>query len=298
MSPTATFDHDALQTWIGRSEVSEDEAAAVIVRRLAALLDRDPSVYGPGAILPEGWHAAFFAPLAAQSQLGPDGHPKKGDFLPPVPLPRRMFAGRRLRFLRPIPIGASLRRTATIAAVTPKRGRSGEMVFVRVDHTIEADGKLAVTEEHDIVYREEAPKGPATGQPKPPAAPAEALPTPTDSEVFAPDTVTLFRYSAITFNGHRIHYDVPYVRGEEGYPDLVVNGGLTALKMCELAKRNLPGGRIATLSVRNVRPFFVNRRGELRCRLEPQGHLSLWALDEQGNVIAQGEASGDLGAAA
>ncbi|HWX50908.1 MAG TPA: MaoC family dehydratase N-terminal domain-containing protein [Roseomonas sp.] len=279
----------ALQGWVGRSETVEDEAALPIVRRLAALLDRDAMALRRGDALPEGWHAVFFGPLAPQSQLGPDGHPRKGDFLPPVPLPRRMFAGRRIRFLAPLPIGAALRRTSTIAAVTPKTGRSGQMVFVRVDHSIEADGKVVVTEEHDIVYREEAGKA-AGAAPAPAAAPAP-LPEPTATEDYAPDTVTLFRYSAVTFNGHRIHYDQPYTTQEEGYPALVVNGGLTALRLCELAKRHLPGGRIGRLSVRNVRPFFVGRKGELRCRQEAEGRLVLWALDEQGRPIAEGEAT-------
>ncbi|WP_431284569.1 FAS1-like dehydratase domain-containing protein [Humitalea sp. 24SJ18S-53] len=284
--PDTKVDGDALQRWIGRSEVVEDEAAATMVRRLAALLDRDPGRHVTGTILPEGWHAAFFVPITPQSQIGPDGHPRKGDFLPPVPLPRRMFAGRRIRFLAPITIGAALRRTSTIAAVTPKTGRSGQMVFVRVDHVIEADGVPAIAEEHDIVYRAEASKGAVTA----PVEPPPALPEPDDSEIYAPDKVTLFRYSAITFNGHRIHYDSDYTTSEEGYPDLVVNGGLTALRLCELAKRNLPGGRIGRLFVRNASPFFVNRKGELRCVREADGRLSLWAVDDKGKIIAQAEA--------
>ena len=144
----------ALQDWVGRNEVAEDEASLPIVRRLAALLDRDAMALRRGAPLPKGWHAVFFGPLTPQSQLGPDGHPRKGDFLPPVPLPRRMFAGRRITFLAPLAIGAALRRTSTIAAITPKTGRSGQMVFVRVEHRIEADGMPVVLEEQDIVYRE------------------------------------------------------------------------------------------------------------------------------------------------
>jgi 3-methylfumaryl-CoA hydratase len=286
-----------LQNWVGRSEALEDEAAAVLVRRVAALLDRDPSAYGNGAIVPENWHVAFFTPLAVQSQIGPDGHPRRGDFLPPVKLPRRMFAGRRLRFLEPIRIGAALRRTSTVAAITPKRGRSGEMVFVRVEHAITADGTLAVVEEQDIVYREEA-----TTAPKPAngaaVTPEDELPEPTDRETFAPDPVMLFRYSAITFNAHRIHYDTPYVRDEEGYPNLVVNGGLTALKLGELAKRNLPGGKLGRLSLRNVRPFFLGRKAELRSRWEADGRLSLWAVDDRGRVLVQGEAAAEPGSAA
>jgi 3-methylfumaryl-CoA hydratase len=284
MSHTLT-ETEALQGWVGRSEVTEDEVALPIVRRLAALLDRDATSFRRGSPLPEGWHAVFFGPVVPQSQLGPDGHPRKGDFLPPVPLPRRMFAGRRIRFVAPVRIGAELRRISTIAGVTPKTGRSGRMVFVRVEHRIEADGTLAVLEDQDIVYREEA----APGAPPAPA-PAAALPEATATEPYAPDTVTLFRYSALTFNGHRIHYDLPYTQGEEHYPALIVNGGLTALRLCELAKRQLPGGRIGFLSVRNVRPFFVNRTGRLHCTTEADGRLRLWALDEEGRPVAEAEA--------
>jgi 3-methylfumaryl-CoA hydratase len=277
-----------LQDWIGRSEVVEDEASLPIVRRLAALLNRDPGAYQRGNSLPENWHAVFFSPTAQQSQLGPDGHPRKGDFLPPVPLPRRMFAGRRLHFLAPVPIGAEIRRTSTVAAITHKTGRSGEMVFVRVDHVIEANGRAAVREEHDIVYRPEATPGAGA----PPAAVEATLPEPHEREDYAPDTTTLFRYSALTFNAHRIHYDLPYTQEEEGYPALVVNGGLTAMRLGELAKRHLPGGRLGRLFVRNVRPFFLGERGELRLRREEGGRLSLWALDGKGRPVAQAEAAG------
>ena len=297
VSDAGVTDADALQSWVGRQAVAEDQAAAVLVRRVAALLDSDPAPFVEGAPVPENWHVAFFTPLAVQSQIGPDGHPRRGDFLPPVALPRRMFAGRRLRFLAPIRIGAALRRTSTIAAITPKRGRSGEMVFVRVEHAITADGALAVIEEQDIVYREEAsaaakPAGEAT------SAAAEDLPEPTDRESFVPDPVMLFRYSAITFNAHRIHYDTPYTQGEEGYPNLVVNGGLTALRLCEHAKRNLPGGRLGRVSLRNERPFFLGRKAELRSRWEPDGRLSLWSVDERGRVLTRGEAFSEPGSPA
>lgn len=274
--------------WIGRQEVLEDEVALPIVRRLAALLDLDPLGYRRGDALPEGWHAVFFAPIARQSQLGHDGHPRKGDFLPPVPLPRRMFAGRRLRYLAPTVIGAEIRRTSTIASITPKTGRTGQMCFVRVDHVVTMDGTPVIHEEHDIVYREEAKPGAAP--PPKPDTPAE-LPEAHDTEVYAPETVTLFRYSALTYNGHRIHYDAPYTKGEEGYPDLVVNGGLHALRLHEMARRHLAGGRIGSFSVRNVNPFFVNRKGELRCRREEDGRLSLWVVNERGQIVAQAEAA-------
>jgi 3-methylfumaryl-CoA hydratase len=278
--------------WIGRQEVLEDEAALPIVRRLAALLDLDPLKFRRGDPLPEGWHAVFFGPIAPQSQLGPDGHPRKGDFLPPVPLPRRMLAGRRLRYLAPIKIGAELRRTSTIAAITPKTGRTGQMIFVRVDHVVEQDGRPVLTEVHDIVYREEAKPG--AGAP-PKAEPVPELPEPDERQPYAPQTTTLFRYSALTYNAHRIHYDHPYATQEEGYPGLVVNGGLHALFLHEMARRHLPGGRIGRFAVRNLNPFFVNRAGELRCRREADGRLALWALNETGRITAQAEAASEPG---
>ncbi len=290
--PNTQADSGAMSGWIGRQEVLEDEVALPIVRRLAALLDLDPMAYRRGDALPEGWHSVFFAPIARQSQLGPDGHPRKGDFLPPVPLPRRMFAGRRLRYLAPITIGAEIRRTSTIASITPKTGRTGQMIFVRVDHVVEMDGKPVLTELHDIVYREEAKPG--TGAPAKAEAPVE-LPTPDETQVYAPETVTLFRYSALTYNGHRIHYDQPYTTQEEGYPGLVVNGGLHALFLHEMARRNLPGGKLGRFSVRNVNPFFVNRTGELRCKRAEDGSLGLWALNETGGIVAQAEAGSEPG---
>ncbi|MBU8540365.1 FAS1-like dehydratase domain-containing protein [Falsiroseomonas tokyonensis] len=290
--PDTQMDAGGMAGWIGRQEVLEDEVALPIIRRMAALLDQDPLAYRRGDALPEGWHSVFFAPIARQSQLGPDGHPKKGDFLPPVPLPRRMFAGRRLRYLVPITIGAEIRRTSTIGAITPKTGRTGEMIFVRVDHVVEMDGKPVLTEVQDIVYREEAKPG--AGAPPKAEAPVE-LPAPDETQVYAPETTHLFRYSALTYNGHRIHYDQPYTTQEEGYPGLVVNGGLHALFLHEMARRNLPGGRLGCFSVRNVNPFFVNRVGELRCKREEDGSLRLWALNEQGKIVAQAEAAAEPG---
>src|SRR3712207_2336533 len=153
------MDEGALQGWIGREEVAEDEASLVLLRRLAALLDQDPARIRRGGPMPEGWHVVLFGPLARQSRLGPDGHPMKGEFLPPVSLPRRMFAGRRTWFNAPIAIGADLRRVSRIAAITPKAGRSGRMIFVTIRHGIESAGRECVVEEQDLVYRDTAQPG-------------------------------------------------------------------------------------------------------------------------------------------
>ncbi len=264
-----------MQDWIGRSETVEDEASLGLMRRLAALLDQDPAALQRGAPMPAGWHAALFWPVARQSALGPDGHPEKGDFMPPIPLPRRMFAGRRTFFNAPIAIGAEVARTSTIAAITPKQGKSGAMVFVTIRHEI-AGG--AVVEEQDLVYREAATPG-AT----PPAPPPFTLPAGAHVESFTPTTTLLFRYSAVTYNGHRIHYDADYARSEEGYPALVVNGGVSTILLTQLAKRRLPGP-ITSITSRAGRPLFVGRQATLACHAATPTSLNLWALDDAGRI--------------
>lgn len=270
---------DGLQGWIGREEVVEDEASLGLMRRLAALLDQDPMALKRGDGLPAGWHAALFGPLARQSGLGEDGHGAKGEFLPPVPLPRRMFAGRRSWFVAPIRIGADVKRVSRIAAIAPKQGRSGAMVFVTVRHGIWAEGAECVVEEQDLVYREPV----APDAPKAAEAPPVALPEGTERHVFTPDTRLLFRYSAVTYNGHRIHYDADYAREAEGYPALVVNGGITTTKLTELAKARLPRP-ITHIATRAGRPLFVNRPATLACVAEAPHRLRLWALDDTGRA--------------
>jgi 3-methylfumaryl-CoA hydratase len=272
------MDEAALQGWIGREEVAEDEASLVLLRRLAALLDQDPALIRRGAPMPEGWHVALFGPLARQSGLGPDGHAALGEFLPPVPLPRRMFAGRRTWFLAPVAIGSDVRRVSRIAAITPKLGRSGRMIFVTLRHGIESAGRECVVEEQDLVYREAAAPGTAAADQPPPDLPADAV-----RERFTPDTTLLFRYSAVTNNGHRIHYDADYARGTEGYPALVVNGGITTTKLSELAKRHLLGP-LRQVTTRAGRPLFAGRQATLACHLEAPGRARLWALDDAGRL--------------
>jgi 3-methylfumaryl-CoA hydratase len=272
------MDDAELNGWIGRSETVEDEVSLVLLRRLAALLDLDPLALSRGAPMPEGWHVVLFAPLARQSGLGPDGHGAKGEFLPPVPLPRRMFAGRRTWFNAPLTIGAEVRRVSRVTAITPKRGRSGEMVFVTIRHGIESEGRECVVEEQDLVYRAAATPGATPAEPPPPELPAAA-----QRESFTPDTRLLFRYSAVTNNGHRIHYDADYARSEEGYPALVVNGGITTTKLSELAKRHLPGP-LRSITTRAGRPLFVGRPVTLAAHVEAPGRVKLWALDDSGRL--------------
>lgn len=243
-------DVELLRTWIGRSESYRDQVTPTPVAALAATLDRDDPFPQPGDPLPPLWHWLYFLPLHRASELGPDGHARRGGFLPPVPLPHRMFAGGRYRFAHPLRIGDEIWRQSRIVDVTAKSGRSGPLVFVVVRHEISNAAGLALVEEHDIVYREGPPAGGnlVTAQPRHEEARWHR-------EVVV-DDVMLFRYSALTFNGHRIHYDRRYATDVEGYPGLVVHGPLVATLMVELLRRHRPDRSIAEFSFRAVRPIF------------------------------------------
>ena len=210
-----------LTDWIGRTETATETLRPFPADALAATLDRDES-YPEGAALPDLWHWLYFLPLHKLSESGRDGHAARGGFLPPVPLPRRMWAGSRFRFHAPLRVGVQALRRSTILKVEEKQGRSGPLCFVTVGHELIDGDTLCIAEEHDIVYRED----PAPGAPAP--APQPAPEGSAFHRVISPDPVLLFRYSALTFNGHRIHYDQPYATGVEGYPGLVVHGPLLA----------------------------------------------------------------------
>jgi len=227
---------DNMRDLIGKSQTVEDLIAPWPARALAATLDeKDPDPKN-GDALPPLWHWLYFHDPAPQSKIGPDGHAERGDFMPPIPLPRRMWAGSRFIFDGPpLRIGETASRKSEIKSVEPKTGSSGTMVFVTVRHTLSGAKGAAFVEEQDIVYREAAKPGEAVREPK--AAPADA----TWSKKVMPDPVLLFRYSALTFNGHRIHYDQPYVTGVEGYPGLIVHGPLLGTLQMELARRSNPG---------------------------------------------------------
>lgn len=230
------------------------------VKAFAALLDQ-PSPVGVGADpLPLGWHWFFFLDRPASSALGPDGHPVEGHFLPPVPDRCRMFAGGRLRVFAPLNVGDLITRVTSLAAVEPKQGRSGEMLFVTLRSEFRRDGELLLVEEQDIVYRSEPAGRPARPLPAMPPADRMFLPPAAEDEMSAdllPDTRMLFRFSALTYNAHRIHYDQPYATGVEGYPGLVVHGPLLALLLLEVPRRHLPGRRVASFSYRLTRPAFA-----------------------------------------
>ncbi|MBR0666439.1 hypothetical protein GXW71_18915 [Roseomonas hellenica] len=271
-----------LPDWIGRWRESEDELTRPAMRRLAAMLDREGVALASGAAVPPHWAAVLFDDAAPQGRLGPDGHPLKGDFLPPVPLPRRMLGGRRLTYHAPPRIGDLLRRRSEITAITPKTGKSGRLVFVTLRHSVTGPEGLVSVEEQDIAYREAAAPGQKPAAPEA-AGPARAAEW---TDAFAPDPVLLFRYSALTFNGHRIHYDADYARGEEGYPALVVNGGLTTLMLLEAASRRAGGRPLLRYAARTVRPLFCGRAATLN-----GAGAALWAADAEGALALTIEAA-------
>jgi 3-methylfumaryl-CoA hydratase len=223
------------------------------------------------------------------SQVGRDGHPERGDFLPPVPLPRRMWAGGRMRWHAPVHIGDALTRHSRIVSVAHKTGRSGELVFVVVRHEIHTDGGLALTEEHDIVYR--ASPGTA-GEAAPASAPATS--TAAWQRTVVPDPVLLFRYSALTFNGHRIHYDRSYATQVEGYPGLVVHGPLLATLLVDLLRRERPDAALLGFDFRALRPVFDTAPFTLCGEPGAQsGRVELWVRDCEGALAMQAHATFD-----
>jgi 3-methylfumaryl-CoA hydratase len=278
-------DIDYLKEWIGKTESRADLAVPTPVQALAATLDRDEPAPQASDPIPECWHWLYFLPLHRQSEIGPDGHPKRGGFIPPVPLPRRMWAGSRLEFLRPLRVGSSISRMSRIADVSGKEGRTGSLVFVRVRHEVSDQGGIALSEEQDIVYRED----PRPGDPPPPARQAPAAQE--WSREISPDPVLLFRYSALTLNGHRIHYDHKYATDVEGYPGLVVHGPFIATLLLDLLRRERLDARLTRFEFRamkplfDVAPFFVCGR-----RKDDGKTIDLWAKDGDGALAMEATA--------
>ena len=236
--------------WIGNTQAIEDTISLSPVRLLQMTLDDAETTFKHGDALPPIWHWCYFLEAAPQSILGPDGHAPRGGFLPPVALPRRMFAGGRTKFVAPLRIGAPARQTAEIKSVVEKEGRSGHLCFVTVLYTTEQEGTVCIEEERDFVYREEGAPVPAPEVKEFPAVPEGAW-----FRTISPDPVMLFRYSALTFNGHRIHYDQPYVTQVEHYPGLIVHGPLIASYLLELVRRN-QDRPVAAFSFQARAPIF------------------------------------------
>ena len=272
-----------LQDWTGRSETVEDIATATPYAALAATLDwpvgAGPQRPAPGTLLPNLWHWLYFLPIHRQSGIGPDGHARRGGFMPPVPLPRRMWAGSDFAFHEPLRIGDMLSRTSTIAEVKEKSGRTGSLIFVKVRHEIRRNGSLdvALTEHHNIVYR--AAPQPGDASPPPQAAPEASA----WEQYIMPDDVLLFRYSALTFNGHRIHYDRQYVTEVEGYPGLIVHGPLIATLLMDLLRRQMPEANVTNFEFKAVRPTFDIHPFSVHGQPSADGKsVHLWGRDDEG----------------
>lgn len=258
--------------FLNRQERRSETLDAHRVADLAALLDIDLQTLAPNGALPPLAHWLYFNPWTRQSELGPDGHPRRGGFLPPVALPRRMFAGGRMTFHSSLVLGEKAERVSTITAISRKTGSSGELVFVTVRHEIFGQRGLAITEEQDIVYRDVTAPGSQGSAATPAAAPIEPGPIVKRVQV---DPVLLFRFSAVTSNAHRIHYDYPYVTSVEHYPGLIVHGPLQAVMLLELVREHFsePVARFtfqARRPIFDTAPFFdcVGRRTESGVDLE------------------------------
>jgi 3-methylfumaryl-CoA hydratase len=280
------LDIDSLRKWIGKCESKSDQVIPAPIAALSATLDRDDPFPQPGDALPPFWHRVYFLPICRRSELGPDGHPKRGVFLPPVPLPRRMFAGARLQFHHTLHVGDTISQVSRIVDINYKSGRTGQLVFVVVRHEISDGAGVALSEEQDIVYRENPTPGAPEGAPQ--KAPDNAAWT----QKVHPDEVMLFRYSALLFVGHRIHYDRRYATEIEGYPGLVVHGPLIATLLLELLKRNVPGAKIIGFAFRAVKPIFDIAPFSVSGRVENSGKtVKLWALTPDGMLAMDATAT-------
>ncbi len=263
--------------WLGQSTLSRQHIAPLLVERIAATFGQPCPA--PGQALPPLWHWAFFQPAEAPEALGDDGHPARGGFLPPAAGRNRMWAGSRLAFDHPLIIDAPAEREAEITHIEEKQGRSGALLFVTVRHVYRQHGRVAFSEEQDIVYR--TPGGPVTHIDEP-------LPHADWAETIVPSPVSLFRYSAVTFNGHRIHYDWPYATETEGYSGLVVHGPLIATHVLDAFKRARPEATIRSFRFRGRRPLIAPTPFQVAGRIERAGQASVWAGNEDGPA-QQGE---------
>ena len=271
------------RAWIGQRRTSEDFIAPFPPKALIATFDTGDPEPKTGDALPPLWHWLYFLDTAPWSKLGRDGMPSGGGVQPPVPLPRRLWAGTQFTLHdAPLRIGDKVRREQEVVSIEPKSGSTGPMVFVTQRTRIHGPAGLAVTEERGTVFREDAKPGETQKQPRP--APADA----TWSKQIDPDPVLLFRFSALTFNPHRIHYDQPYVTGVEGYPGLLVHGPLMSLVQIELARRSNPGRGIATYACRALAPVYANAPFSVHARAEPDGSVTTWIADAHGGMAQQG----------
>jgi len=280
---TEKLDIDHLRQWIGRSTEATDIVTAQLVMGLRATLFQEVGEPKKGDAAPFTVHWCLAQPVFPMSMLGPDGHPARGGFLPPVPLPRRMWAGGEIEFLQPLQVGDESTRTSRIADVQVKTGSTGTLCFVSVEHSISSPRGTAIRERQDIVYREMTSSGPAGVKAPPPP------PTAQHRETHVSDPVLLFRYSALTFNGHRIHYDRDYVTKVEGYPGLIFHGPLQAALIIEMAAKLRGGKAPKKFTYRGVQPLFEGTEFSVNAN-ETEAGMELWTANAEGQPTMKGTA--------
>jgi 3-methylfumaryl-CoA hydratase len=277
-----------VRDWIGREQQLSDEITEAPLVALSATLDRDDPAPQKGDSLPAFWHWLYFLPRARTDSLAPDGHPPLGGFMPPVGLPRRMWAGSQLSIMHAPRVGDAVQRISRVANVTEKRGSSGRLVFVSVQHDIHTPRGLAIRETQDLVYRE--PVSPGQG-----SATSKSNDNEEQGSMFSrtitPSPVLLFRYSALTFNSHRIHYDRRHAIDVEGYPGLVVHGPLVATLLLDLLRREHPESEVREFSFKARRPLFDTAPFSVHGRADSANHFTLWALDPHGQVAVSASAT-------
>ena len=273
-----------LRQWIGKQEYIEETISAEPLHRMRATLDMEPVTIGRGDVVPALWHWAYFLTPVRASELGRDGHPALGGFMPPVPLPRRMWAGGQFTFGQPVRVGDRAKKLSTVRDVKIKEGRTGLLCFVEVEHSVSVDDESRFSEIHNIVYRDA--KQPGEDDVLPPQAPGNAE----WSKQVVPNSTQLFRYSALTFNGHRIHYDLDFCRHTEGYPGLVFHGPLTATLLLELAMQQNSGRSLAAYEFRAFSPLFDNAAFTLNGRMQ-DGNAQMWAANADGRLAMKSTVS-------
>ncbi|PCH63353.1 MAG: acyl-CoA dehydrogenase [SAR86 cluster bacterium] len=291
-----SIDTHSLQQWLGKTKLSSDLLTTAPAQALAQTLDAVDVDFQAGSLLPHLWHWVYLLEPVATAELSADGHPPKGDFLPPIELPRRMWAGSRFEFNRQLIIGQEIQRKSTIKHIVHKQGRSGELIIVTVVHEISDPQGIAFTEEQDIVYRQGASSVTST----PITTPEQNSTTNPVSQIttceadhfktITPDPVLLFRYSALTFNSHRIHYDLDYTRQVEAYPGLVVHGPLLASLLIGLFQESFPDSPIASFSFKALRPVFhLHSFTVCTNKADAKGVARLWIQDHQGIECMQAQ---------
>lgn len=278
----STFDLDYLRTWIGKTRTDEDLISVRHSKLMASTVDYHQSNIRDGDNLPPLWHWTYFLEGVPVSELGLDGHPARGGFMPPVPLPYRMWAGGRVTFIAPVIIGSIVRKESSILKVDYKQGRSGDLVFVTILHEIKSQhGDLLIREEQDIVYKESTAAKVVASTPA-------IMPVTQFTKTYTPTSTMLFRYSALTFNGHRIHYDVDYCRNTEGYQNLVIHGPLNATMLASFAEE-VGGTKLGAFSYQGMSPALLGDSITLHVSIEKQT-ITLWATLENGIICMKAEA--------